>query len=42
VRPFDVAAAARLRELRALCELAGHLHRARHEASQNGPPLARK
>lgn len=28
-RPFAVGAAARLRELRALCELARHLHMAR-------------
>jgi hypothetical protein len=26
---FEVAVAARLRELRALCDLAGHLHRAK-------------
>ena len=33
---FDVAAAGRLRELRALCDLANHLHRAR--VSNKPPP----
>ena len=42
VRPFAAAAASRLRELRALCELARHLHRARHEVSPNRQPIARK
>jgi hypothetical protein len=31
-RPFEAAVAARLRELRALCELAAHLHRAARQA----------
>ena len=37
--PFEVAAAARLRELRALCELANYLHLARRSSPDAGERL---